>query len=197
MEILKDAHKRGRRNGETEGDKERRRGSWGGVFGGGHKRGVKRLNGGNCNGSRGFWAVFGWRSFFYFFFVSMFLQNICFWMNLNFLHSISFHVLNVAIWFLVVYLPMPRCYAATLCHGDVWPWDYRWLLLENIELDCSIHKPLDCFLTSILETLAALWWLWWDHTPSRQMENMHKKRQKHGNLTGKPIGTRRDRSTLT
>jgi len=64
MEILKDAHKRGRRNGETEGDKERRRGSWGGVFGGGHKRGVKRLNGGNCNGSRGFWAVFGWRSFF-------------------------------------------------------------------------------------------------------------------------------------
>ena len=33
--------------------------------------------------------------------------------------------------------------------------DTRWLLLENIELESDIHLPLDCFLTSILETLAA------------------------------------------
>ena len=135
--------------GETEGEKE----TWelGRVFWGGEKRGVNRLNGGNCKEAENFWAVFPWQSFL--FFVSIFFAKTSeinfFFFKLYFLSCIECCDL--------LFSSVPS--SATLLHHTL-PWRRltmnRWLLLENIELDGNIHKPLDCFLTSILESLAAL-----------------------------------------
>ena len=56
--------------GETEREE-----TWelGRVFLGGEKRGVKRLNGGNCKEAENFWAVFPWQNFL--FFVSFFFAK--------------------------------------------------------------------------------------------------------------------------